>query len=202
LDGAGRGDSRIAPTGPPSASPPTSEPPKAKPPEPDASPEAPAPRADAGAPGQETNPDAGPARAPDATPGATSDTTPDAAPDTVPDTAPARVERPVPLPPSLKGGAGGEDQLGKAIASFQPALKQCVDRALKRDPALRGEARIELDVLPNGRVKLASIHSDTLKGWFEACVRGATDSWRLPRTPQGYRVEVPLKIHITNGDPP
>jgi hypothetical protein len=192
-----KGDSRIAPTEAPSPGPPTSEPPPARPAAPDASPEAPAPRADAGAV-QETNPDAAPATAPDAAPG----TTPDATPGTLPDAAPARVERPVPPPPSLKGGAGGEDQLGRAIASFQPALKQCVDRALKRDPGLRGEARIELDVLPDGRVKLASIHSDTLQGWFEACVREAADSWRLPRTPRGYRVEVPLKIHITKGDPP
>ena len=127
----------------------------------------------------------------------------DAAPSAPPDAAPAPVERMVPLPPTLKEGSGGEDQVGKAITSFQPALKQCVDRALKRDPALRGEASIDLDVGPNGRVKLAALHSKTLAGgWFEECVRQASDQWRMPRTARGYRVKVPLKIHVANGGSP
>jgi hypothetical protein len=106
----------------------------------------------------------------------------------------------VPLPPALKEGASAKDQLRDAIAGFQPALKQCVDRALKRDPGLRGEARIELDIRPDGRVKLAAVRSRTLAGgWFEECVRRATDAWRMPRTPKGYTIEIPLKIHIAEG---
>jgi hypothetical protein len=121
----------------------------------------------------------------------------------VPDATPARVERPVPLPPTLKEGAAAQDQVGKTIASFQPALQECVNRALKRDPGLRGEARITLDVQSNGRVKLVRIQSKSLSGgFFEDCARRAAEAWRMPRTPQGYRVEVPLKIHIANGGPP
>ncbi len=148
-----------------------------------------------------TTPDALPSAAPDASPS----TTPDASPSATPDAfaPPARVERLVPLPPTLKEGTGGEDQVRKAIASFQPALKECVDRALKRDPGLRGEARVELDIQSSGRVKLAAIHSKTLSGgWFEECVRRAATVWRMPRTAQGYRVEIPLKLHIANGGSP
>jgi hypothetical protein len=125
------------------------------------------------------------------------------APDALPDARPERVERQVPLPPTLKEGTSAKDQVGKAIASFQPALKECANRALKRDLGLRGEARIDLDILPNGRVKLEAIHSKTLAGgWFEDCVRQAAAAWRMPRTQQGYQVEIPLKLHIANGGSP
>jgi hypothetical protein len=125
------------------------------------------------------------------------------APDMRPDTVPARVERPVPLPPTLKEGASAQDQLRSAIQGFQPALKQCVDRALKRDPGLRGEAHIALDILSDGRVKLLAIKSKTLAGgYFESCVRTAAEQWRLPRTPKGYQIEIPLKIHIAGGGAP
>jgi hypothetical protein len=78
-----------------------------------------------------------------------------------------------------------------------------VGRALKRDPGLRGEARIRLDVLSNGRVKLLGIHSKTLAGgWFEGCVQQATTMWRMPRTPKGYQLEIPLKLHIASGGSP
>jgi hypothetical protein len=146
-------------------------------------------------------PDAGAKEERDAGPAA-----PDGAPDTLaaaPDTQPARVERLVPLPPALKEGAAAEDQLGNAVASFQPALTECVNRALKRDPSLRGEALIALDIRPNGRARLARIKSKTLTGgWFEECVRRAAVEWRMPRTPQGYQVEIPVKIHIANGGSP
>ena len=129
---------------------------------------------------------------------------PDTAPPSVPpDAAPARVERLVPLPPTLKEGTSGNDQVRQAIASFQPAIKQCVDRALKRDTALRGEARIDFEVLPSGRVKLRVIHSKTLAGgWFEDCVRQAAAMWRMPRTPKGYELEIPIKLRIANGGSP
>jgi hypothetical protein len=167
-------------------------------------------RPDAGAVSTEVapaaEPDAGPAQersSADAGQFGTSDVSPDAgagASEVKTDAAPARIERPVPLPPALKEGASAKDQLRDAIAGFQPALKQCVDRALKRDPGLRGEARIELDIRPDGRVKLAAVRSRTLAGgWFEECVRRATDAWRMPRTPKGYTIEIPLKIHIAEG---
>ena len=127
--------------------------------------------------------------------------TPDAGPDLLRDTQPARVERPVPLPPTLKEGAAAQDQVGKAIASFQPALKECVDRALKRDPSLRGEALIKLDIKASGQAIVAGIKSKTLAGgWFEDCVRQAALQWRMPRTPEGYQVEIPVKLRIVNGD--
>jgi hypothetical protein len=126
-----------------------------------------------------------------------------ATPDALPDAPPARVERLVPLPPTLKEGAGGESQVRRAVASFQPALKECVDRALKRDPSLRGEGNIDLDVRSIGRVKLVAIHSKTLAGgWFEDCVRRAANAWRMPRTPEGYHVSIPLKLHIGGGGSP
>ena len=155
-------------------------------------PEALAAPPDASAPAPAEKPDAAPASLPDAQPAA--------APDAAADLPPARVERPVLLPPTLKAGAGGEDQLGRAIASFQPALKECVDRALKRDPRLRGEAQIVLDIQPSGRVKVAKLESKTLaSGWFADCVRRAAEQWRMPRTTEGYRVQIPLKIHVANG---
>ena len=162
------------------------EPPPAAKPAPE-TPTTPEVRADAGAPAARVEPPAKAADHRDA--GATA-----------PDALPPRVERLVPLPPTLKEGASGDSQVRRAVASFQPALKQCVDRALKREPSLRGEGNIDLDVRSNGRVNLVAIHSKTLAGgWFEECVRRAAGVWRMPRTPQGYQVSVPLKLHI-NGE--
>lgn len=100
-----------------------------------------------------------------------------------------------PSPPPAASKPAAEDPLRAAIAAFQPALRSCVQTALKQDPSLHGEARVLLDITSDGHAKLAGIRSATLAGGgFEACVRQAAEHWTAPRMQVGHQVEIPLKI--------
>jgi hypothetical protein len=108
-----------------------------------------------------------------------------------------------PSAPPPNQSASVQDQLRSAITSFQPALKACVQQALKREPGMHGEARIQMDIGPDGHAKLLGIHTQTLAGGeFEGCVRRVADHWNVPLSLQGHQVEIPLKvIAATTGAP-
>ena len=108
------------------------------------------------------------------------------------------IQAPAPPPPPVLGQGGhAEIQIRHAIAAFQPALKQCVERGLKHDPSLHGTGQLALDIASDGRVKHVRLDSSTLAGgWFESCLRASAERWRMPRTPKGYSVDIPLRIVV------
>jgi hypothetical protein len=110
---------------------------------------------------------------------------------------------PDPPSPRLPADRPAEEQLREAIVSHSADMKRCVERQLKRDPALRAEGTLILDVDQRGRVASSALKGTALEGTdLEGCLHALAARWRFPSAAHSYAIEAPIAVSGVEGSGP
>lgn len=77
------------------------------------------------------------------------------------------------------------------VMSYMPAIKNCYNQELKKDPALAGKVVIRFTVGPKGTITQAVVASSTLKNKeVEGCMLKEVKSWIFPEPRRGESVDI------------
>ena len=116
----------------------------------------------------------------------------------------ARVERPVKATiatsgPSNTFGTGKMDrsEIARVVRLRIKFVKGCYERALKKDPTLRGKVVVQFTIGEVGRVTKSKIASSTMQSaTVGSCILARIASWRFPK-PEGGSVTVSFPFVFT-----
>lgn len=77
------------------------------------------------------------------------------------------------------------------VMSYMPAIRNCYNQELKKDPALAGKVVIRFTVGPKGTITQAMVASSTLKNKeVESCMLKEVKSWIFPEPRRGESVDI------------
>lgn len=77
------------------------------------------------------------------------------------------------------------------VMSYMPAIRNCYNQELKKDPALAGKVVIRFTVGPKGTITQAVVASSTLKNKeVEGCMLKEVKSWIFPEPRRGESVDI------------
>ena len=104
-----------------------------------------------------------------------------------------------PTPGGLRKGALDPAQASKVVMQGAPALRQCYERALKRNQNLQFQAGIgvtlNVTVAPQGSVEDVAL-SPSVDSEMTSCIRTAAMRWKFP-TFAGEAVTIEQKLTLT-----
>ncbi len=86
-------------------------------------------------------------------------------------------------PPTRVGAARAleRDGIHRVMTNQVMEIRDCYERALARDPAVRGRIIVAFDIARSGEVTSACVAtSASQRRWLEACMVRAVESWRFP----------------------
>lgn len=99
----------------------------------------------------------------------------------------ARVEA-----PSVDGDLS-QAAISRVLSRQKKALRDCYERALKRDRSLKGKIVIRFEIMENGRTSNIEIDDQMGNSGVARCIRGRVKYWRFPKPAGGtVFVDVPL----------
>ena len=77
------------------------------------------------------------------------------------------------------------------------AIRSCYQRALKRNPSLKGKITVRMSINTMGRVTRVDIDADTIGDpTVTSCIKGYARRWRFP-PPEGGSAEVAVPFVFT-----
>jgi outer membrane biosynthesis protein TonB len=99
---------------------------------------------------------------------------------------PARAERPAAADaavPEADRTTVDADDLRSFMASRAGLLKACYERALRREPSLRGRLSLRFTILSDGAVDDVAVTRNELGAGVARCVTSTVRGWRVPFRP-------------------
>ncbi len=87
-------------------------------------------------------------------------------------------------------------QINRVMKRNMSAIKSCYERALKRDPSLKGKLLIEFEILENGRTSMVEFGGSLRSSDVESCIKKRAKYWRFPK-PDGGSVFVSIPVVLT-----
>jgi hypothetical protein len=94
-----------------------------------------------------------------------------------------------------------QEQIAALVHSHGSALRDCYERALRRDDRLRRGGRIDtrVAVRRSGAVKAVTFSAPPdLEVAVGPCMRGTIKGWRFPPYGQEYETEFPVLLQAGN----
>ncbi len=118
------------------------------------------------------------------------------------ESVPAISAEPTPKPRPVDKGLGvigGEtitsDQILSTIQLNQGQVKQCYERELKSNAALRGKVKVSWTVGADGKVRSPRVVQNTTGNRsMQSCITAAIRGWRFPKAESPTDVEYPFKF--------
>lgn len=89
-----------------------------------------------------------------------------------------------------------EAQIASVMKSQLTALRDCYERALKRDRSLKGKIVIRFEILETGRTSSVEIEDSMGSSDVVSCIKGRAKYWRFPK-PDGGSVFVAYPVVFT-----
>lgn len=87
-------------------------------------------------------------------------------------------------------------QIGRVMKRQLKALRDCYERALKRDRTLKGKIVIRFEILENGRTSGVEVEDNMGSRDVVKCIKGRAKYWRFPK-PEGGSVFVAYPVVFT-----
>lgn len=76
-------------------------------------------------------------------------------------------------------------------------LQACIGEAAQRNPAIKGQMEMKLEVAPNGKINQFGFTKDEVKDpQFSECVKGRVIQWQLPAPPKGKMEVFQYKFNV------
>ena len=114
---------------------------------------------------------------------------------------PAETDQNKPKPGEAVPAALSAEDVKRKVEETKPALQDCIDQALRREPSMRvGKILISTTIAPSGAVTAARIDKKAVdQSPLGACLKSATQRMQFPPfSGEAFPVDIP--IAVTEGE--
>ncbi len=89
------------------------------------------------------------------------------------------------------------DSVVETIHANQTGLKVCIDEAVRRNPAAKGEIELALEIAPSGKMNRVGLSQDGVKDpALRDCLIKHASTWQAQPTPDGKQVVEKYKFQV------
>jgi hypothetical protein len=121
-----------------------------------------------------------------------------------PDAPASPLPPPPPAPPPAAGlGPRDAGAVASTIRAGLPEVKDCFEKALRRDPRLAGKVTVRVAIAPSGAVASVGFDASSIAdASFLACVKARIAAWRFGPAGEDSEVVYPLVFAPSGSDEP